>query len=261
MSLLRIPVEVVYTLGTAFDGIVYAVYTALILGFGIALWWLLWWGIRSSIDRCRQRHVEWVLKERKGNHKDWMKRPVRTCGNVARLLFLTLFYGGLIIIVWLAAASAGFNPWTSAAASLGMSIIATYAFATPLGLLGSGYFMDLTNAISVGDYYEFAGLGPEWEGRVVGIYSMWVEIARFNDDKDKQTGEIIYMPISTFLTTPRKRNWKKECAMEEQFGYMCNDGEPKTMAAKSVAKSQTLPTGQTAPAARKIANKFAEHMV
>lgn len=263
MSILRIPTEVVYTLGTAFDGIVYAVYTALILTAGTILWYFLWWLIQYFFAWCFQRTTTWVLKERRNNYKDWIKRPTRTCGNVGHLVFLTLFYGGLVIIVWLASASAGFNPWTSAAASLGISIIATYAFGTPLGLLGSGYFIHLTNAIGVGDYYEFAGLGPEWEGKVVGIYSMWVELARFNDEKDKQTGELIYMPISTFLTTPRKRNWKKECAMEEQFGYMCSNGEPKLPKPAALAKPplSSVPQGQTAPAARRIANKFAEHMV
>jgi len=259
MSFLRVPTEVVYTLGTAFDGIVYAVYTALILTVGTILWYFIWWCIQWLIAYCYGRTTAWVLKEKKNNHKDWIKRPSRSCGNIGHLVFLTLFYGGLVIIVWLASASAGFNPWTSAAASLGLSIIATYAFGTPLGLLGSGYFIHLTNAISVGEFYEFAGMGEAWEGKVVGIYSMWVELARFNDEKDKQTGELIYMPISTFLTTPRKRNWKKEAALEEQFGILFCNGAPAKPAALQPVKPAA--TSQMAPAARRIANKYAEHMV
>lgn len=262
MSFLRVPTEVVYTLGTAFDGIVYAVYTALILTAGTILWYLFWWFIKYCIDLAYGRTTTWVLKERKSNNiKDWIKRPSRSCDNVSRTVFLTIFYGGLVIIVWLAAASAGFNPWTSAAASLGLSIIATYAFGTPLNLLGSAYFLHAANGIAVGEYYEFAGLGPEWEGKIVGIYGMWVEMARFNDEKDKQTGELIYMPINTFLTTPRKRNWKKEAALEEQFGVLFTNGAPK--GAKATIKPNVVQTTnqQALMAGRKVANKFAEYAV
>lgn len=238
---LRIPTEVVYTLGTAFDGIVYAVYMAVILSVGFLVWYLILYTLEYFALKL-ERETPYVIKERTERQTKWSKRPTRTCGNIAHLIFQTLFYGGLVIIVWLASASAGFNPWTSAAASLGLSVIATYAFAAPLGLMGSGYFIHLTNAANVGDFYEFYGMGPEWEGRVTAVYRLWIEMSRYNAKEG--TGELIYMPISTFLTTPRKRVWIKEFTKDYQSGQKH---------AKDFAT--------TAPAARNISNKHAENMV
>lgn len=251
-SILRTPVEVVYTLGTAFDGIVYAVYTAAILTVGLVVWYGIFWLVEYLVFR-KERGSTYVLKESNGREKVWMERPSRSCGNIGHLVIQTLFYGGLVIIVWLASASAGFNPWTSAAASLGLSIIATYALATPLSLLGTGYFIHLSNAISVGEFYEFYGMGDQWEGRVIAIYSMWVEMVRFNSEKDKMTGELIYMPISTFLSTPRKRVWKKECVAEEQCGIRSADTIPIEVKGNRMQMANVPP--------RAVTNRYAESFV
>lgn len=248
-NLLRVPTEVVYTLGAAFDGIVYAVYMAVILTVGAIIWYAIWWGFEYIVLH-KERVSFYVLKKVDENTRTWMQRPSRTCGNVWHLIIQTLYYSGLVIIVWLAAASAGFNPWTSAAASIGMSVIATYAFATPLGLLGAGYFVHLSNAISVGEFYEFYGMGEQWEGKIVAIHRMWVEMIRFNSDKDKMTGEMIYMPISTFLSTPRKRNWEKESKSDQQFGIRMD-----------IPKNAITKSGGLTSAGRHLANKFAEATV
>jgi small-conductance mechanosensitive channel len=207
MRVLRTTVEVVYGLGDAFVGIEYALIMAGMLTGGFIAWYMLMW-LFEYLLLYRERQTPLILAHKTRESKIWMRRPWRSCGSIKHLVVQTVFFAGLVIIVWIAAASAGFNPWTSAAASLGLSIVGTYVFATPLGLLGAGYFVHLTNAISVGEYYEFYGMGPAWEGRIVAIYSMWVEMARY--DPDSGGSEVIYIPISTFLSTPRKRNWIKE---------------------------------------------------
>jgi small-conductance mechanosensitive channel len=122
--------------------------------------------------------------------------------NLLHLMLQLVFFGGIGIIIWIACASAGFNPWTTAAASLGISVLFTYAFATPLGLLGSGMAVLLTNTIGVGEYWEFVGQ-PGLEGWIMSIYGLEVELLA-------PDGSLLSVPISTFLSAPRRRNLIKE---------------------------------------------------
>ncbi|MBX9636530.1 MAG: hypothetical protein K2Q45_03155 [Nitrosomonas sp.] len=202
-------------MGTAFDGVVYALYTALILTVGTVVWYGLFYLVRHLL--LSQNFL--VLKKDNGTEKEWMEPKKRPCANFGYLVLLTFFYGGLVIIVWLASATAGFNPWTSAAASLGLSVIATYALATPLGLIGSGFIATGT-MIALDQIWEFHGLGPGWEGRIVEINIFNVTLARVDNASGSRGGELIFIPISMFLSSPCKRKIPEECKSKEECGVI-----------------------------------------
>ena len=204
--MLRAVVEVVYSLQDVWSGLPYVCIAAGIFTGGTVLWYLFIW-VLEYLFLGRERHTQWVLTQKDAQNKYFVPRPGRSCGSITHLILQTLFFSGLVFILWIASAMAGFNPWTAAAVSLGLSVFITYTFATPLGLIGTGWALNVTNGINVGDYCEFFGM-PGWDGRIARIYNMHVIIERY--DEATKSGEEVYMPISHFLSTPRKRNWHKE---------------------------------------------------
>jgi hypothetical protein len=203
---LRTAYEIVYSTQDVWVGLPYVCITAGIFTGGSIGWYGIIWVLRWCLV-YREYGSQWVLSSNKGG-KFWEPRPSRTIGSIIHLSIQTLFFSGLVFIIWIACAAAGFNPWTTATASLSMSIIFTYVFATPLSLIGSGYDVLFMNAISIGEHVQFHGMGPGWDGTIIGIYSQYVELQRW--DEDTMSGEIIKIPISQFLSQPSKRNWRRE---------------------------------------------------
>lgn len=225
----RTVTEITYTFGDAFAGIGYAGIVSGILIVGLIVWYLIIWG--SEYFCCgNERRGQWVVVEKQKDKILWKERPWQCCGSVKHLISQTIFISGIVIIIWLASASAGQNPWLYAAAGLGLSVIATYGAATPLSLFFSAYAMSLTNAIAVGYYVQFYGMGGDWEGRISAIFYLKVEMLRF----DPLTGstEIVSIPSSTFLTTPWKRNMNKE------FNEKTPCKDPSECVAKVEARSR-----------------------
>jgi len=209
--MLRAVIEVAYSVRDVFQGLPYALIAMGVFVGGLFLWNILFM-ILERIALRKERGTAWILEKKattEGDHifSKWMKRPSWSWSSLWHFLLQTLFFGGIVMIIWLAGASAGFNPWTTAAASLGMTLAGTYIFATPLSLLGSGYFLIMSNSIAVGQYWEFLGM-PGWDGRIHAIYYMEVEMERYDEEKGR--GELMSIPISQFLSTPRKRIWEKE---------------------------------------------------
>jgi hypothetical protein len=204
---LRDAIEVVYTTNDVWVGVKYVALTVAVLVVGLIAVYALVWGL------------EWWFLRRKWFNKLVAVRRVQNTGNleyvtqrshvgknICHLVLRILFFSGIIMIVWIACASAGFNPWTTAAATLGLSIIMQQMFGTPMSLTGSSFSILLTNNAELGQYYEFLGM-PEYDGRVIDVDSMQVTLERM----DKMgSGELVYISTSTFLMTPKKRNMHRE---------------------------------------------------
>lgn len=206
--MLRVALEVVYSTQDIWQGLPYVLITLAVFVGGLILWCGLFWLLEYGLLRRERRGRVWLVhRDDGGRGSEYRERPQRTCSNMTHLTLQSLFFGGIAVIIWISCATAGFNPWTTAAASLAISVVATYTFASTLGQLGSGFTVLATNTVAVDQYWEFLGM-PGYDGRIVAIYAMEVEMERF--DEQTKCAEIISVPINTFLSTPRKRNLHKE---------------------------------------------------
>lgn len=161
--------------------------------------------------RWRPEKVLYRVKKDGGYDDLWLDRIYPSSWRNFRHVFvLGIIFLCIVASIWFAAATAGFNPWTSAAASICIGIVATYGFAMPLGLVSAGFTLSAENEIGEGQHWEFHGMGEGWDGRVVHVNMYNVEMERFNEQT--QESELIVMPINYFLQNPRKRNWEKERA-------------------------------------------------
>jgi hypothetical protein len=61
--------------------------------------------------------------------------------------------------------------------------------------------------LAPGQHWEFEG-GAGYDGRIIGIYSLQVELARW--DEESHSTELVTVPISVFLSSKCKRNMNKE---------------------------------------------------
>jgi hypothetical protein len=203
--LARVAIEVAYSTANIFTDVPYVAYTVLLFVGGVCVWYLFialleWIFLRK--ERASQ-----VIYTGTGGKKGWKRRPRRDCRNVKHLTLTILLFGGIVMVIWIACASAGFNPWTTAAASLSISVVLTYTFAATLPSLGAGLTLDITNSIQVGQYWEFQG-PTGWDGLIISINRTEVEMERW--DETTGSGELVVVPISAFLQEKRKRNWKRE---------------------------------------------------
>lgn len=207
VGIVRQVVDVVYTYNNVWDGVGYVAITATVFTGGLIVWSFLVW-LFEYLALGDERRSRYVLSERNELETVWEQKPARTCRSVLRVVLQTLFFAGVAFIIWIAAASAGFNVWTSALMSVAISAIAAYTFGTPLGLLGNGFVGNITNIVVVGQHLEIHGLGETWTGRVIAIYYLWIELERY--DEVTKSAEIIQIPWSDVLSRPRKRNYHRE---------------------------------------------------
>lgn len=203
---LRTVVEVVYGPAELYSGITSVAYTGLVFLGGLAVWWLLAWLLEYTVLGA-ERATLWVYAGWGKGHFDWTRRPRTFGASFRHLAVQAVFFAGALLIFWIACASSGFNPWTTGAAALGISIFITYVFMTPLGQFGSGMSVLATGVIARGQYWEFAGM-PGYDGRIIAIYTLQVELERW--DEEAQTAYTILVPIGTFLTQPCRRNYNRE---------------------------------------------------
>ncbi len=162
--------------------------------------------------------VGYVRYMRAGKTGVYRTIPHRSCGSALyQLVSLFLLFGGVTVSVWFAAGFVGYNFWTSALASVGMGVLATYVFSGPLSMLGAGLALHSTNALVLGEHWEFAGMGPEWSGTIFHMNSMTVTLVYLNPDTGE--AEMNAIPIANFLQMPRKRVVSKEDRMREQLPF------------------------------------------
>ena len=219
---LRAALEVTYGVSDVWAGIGYVGLTLAVLLGGTIAWFLFIVGLRWALQRCftkREVAEDLVAFDVSRMDKKLLERkPTRSCGNIIYVVAQTLLFAGLIAIVWIAIAAAGFNVWTSSFASLTIGIVGTYGFMTSISLIFNGYTAALAKSAVVGEHVEFYGMGAEWSGRVIAIHSMSVDIIRY--DEASKSDELISMPITKFLDHPRKRNFGTEKKLDGLYGQV-----------------------------------------
>lgn len=155
----------------------------------------------------RRWRAEWVRM--RGEH--FVPRPYPSAWRSARYLFvLLLIFVCLCSSIWFGAAMNGFNPWTTAAATIGISIVGTYGFSKILGMAFAAAAVHAENDITVGEYWEFQGM-EHWGGVITTINLLKVELMRW-DEKNK-TSELVVVPIDWFFDRARRRKFYDESTM------------------------------------------------
>lgn len=199
--------EIVYGQQELWGGITSVIWTGLVFLGGLGLWWLVSWILEYMLLGA-ERATLWIwVSFDKGKSHVWGRRQRTVLSNFLHVLLHGIFFGGVLLIFWIACASSGFNPWTTGAATLGMGIFLTYVFITPLGLFGSGLAVLASGIIAPGQYWEFNGY-PGYDGRIISIWTLQVELERF--DVESQAAEIVVVPINMFLSSMAKRNMHRE---------------------------------------------------
>jgi hypothetical protein len=127
-----------------------------------------------------------------------------------------------------------------------IGVLITYTLAAPLGQWGAGFGVTGSNMINVGEYWEFFGM-KDYDGWITGIYSLEVEMMRFDEKKNT---EIISMPLSQFLGAPRKRNLVKEMDENRPWKLVGQNHWKQQARAAGLMKKQDSP-----PATRQIMGK------
>lgn len=201
MRSLRQVVEVAYGTKDIWDNIGYVAITGGTLIGGTLVWYLFMKVVEFLLlyGERKARRV-WV-----GSHAVDEPRT-RTWGNVIHLSTQTVFLTGVAFIIWFSSAASGFNPWTSAVASLALSVIVASAFSTPLSLVGCGYINLATSSISVGEHVSIHGM-DNCDGIVCRINLLNFELLRTDANGNN---EIITVPVSYLLSAARRRNFTKE---------------------------------------------------
>lgn len=199
-------VEIAYSTSNVWDGIPYVFVAIAIFAGGLVAWSFMFCGL-EWLFFCKERRKFYILKGLEDHRENWVVPKGGVFRNLGHLLMISVFFIGIVIIIWVSASVIGLNPWSSAAATLSLGVVLTYSFASLLGHFSSGISTLATNSIAVGQYWEFAGY-PGYEGFVHSIEKLAVYLTRFN--KETNSGEIIYIPMSFFTNNVRKRNVHKE---------------------------------------------------
>lgn len=222
--------EVVYSTSEIWVGLPYILAAAGVFSGGLVVWTLFMWML-EYVTMGREKRWFRVTAGPSKERALWVSPGYTPWTNYWHLLLNCIFFTGIVFIVWIAAAVAGLNPWTSAAATLAVSVIITYSFASVLGHLSSGAIVLASNSIGIGQYWEFAGL-PGYEGFVHAIDKVSVTLTR--KDPESQATEVIYIPMSMFTNNARKRNFQKESF--EKKGLQDEDEIPREYRTRRYAK-------------------------
>jgi small-conductance mechanosensitive channel len=217
--------DVVYSTSDIWVGLPYVLAAAGVFSGGIIVWALVIW----ALERCIFQKERSTYSVDTGVEVAGMKwrRPLTGLGmNMLHLFMLSLFFAGIVFIVWISASVAGLNPWTSAAATLTLGVVATYGLAGVLGHVSSTVTILATNSVAVGQHWEFLGM-PEYDGFVHSIDKVSILMTRFNEQSS--CTELVYMPMSNFTNTPRKRNFHKELHANQGIKTMDDKELPRNI--------------------------------
>lgn len=238
---LRAALEVVYSTQDIWVGLPYVAITATVFIIGT----LLCIATVSLLEyTCLpERRRQAIVVTAPNKRHQWVWRPWQVLANSKQFLFKVLLMVSLGFVIWISGASAGFNPWTTAVASLGMMVLINYTFLTPLGLWGSGVALTGSNAVNVGEHWEFVGM-PRCDGILAGMYGFESELMRLNEAGET---EIVVVPNSLWFQGARIRNPTKEFYLKRAFMLQ---GEHKwaEIPAADVARQSVARTGQSPPA-------------
>lgn len=179
----------------------------------------------------------WVLiQHNEATHQDrWRREPVHRYGTLVHLALETLFFFGIGVAGLFAASVGDINIWATSIGSVGIGIIGTYVFGSGLQQVGSGYFMLLSNMISVGEYWEVCGR-PGVEGFVTRITPTFIELEK--RDEETNTARLVRIPAAQIVSGIMCRNYSKEADEQRVF---TEDGElPSSSSSSSSYSSYTL---------------------
>lgn len=208
---IRAALEVVYSTSDVYSGAQWVAVAATVFVVGTLAWFLIVYFL-EYIFLSNQRRRQAVHMPHPndpsmaGSKRGWAWRPWKCGGNIVQFTLKIVFVVGIGFIVWFAGGASGFNPWTTGATMMVIGVLITYTMVVPLGQWGAGFGISAGNMINIGEYWEFFGM-KDYDAWITGIFAMEVEMMRFDE---KGNTEIISMPISQFLSAPRKRNLVKE---------------------------------------------------
>lgn len=242
-GLMRAVLEV-YSTSNMWADIPFAVVSGSIAVGGSILLVAVFWLIEYFILR-NQRRNQYIRTDKANGYK---QRRLRCGINLWQILFKSLFIIGLGVVIWVAGAVAGFNPYSTATAMLVMGVVVTYMFAGPLGAWGTSLALVWDNQLYIGQHWEFHGAGPGWEGVISGIYTFEVELMH-RDETDGHV-EIISVPISNFFNMMRKSDLRKEAKAKAEKWLVPAYQWPE------VPKGRVPVMDQPASAASAIQNPF-----
>lgn len=156
----------------------------------------------------RRWYAEWYMVD-----GVQMQRTYPSPWRSARYLFAFFLVGIMVCTsIWFASAMVGFNPWTTAAATLAISVIATYGSASQLSMMSAAFCVHGENAIQIGEYWEFDD-GAEMGGIISAINLLHVELMRL-DEKSNSIVRIV-RPIDQFFNRTRRHIPRFEVTMPE----------------------------------------------
>jgi hypothetical protein len=226
MGLLRAVLEV-YTTANLWSDMAYAVAAGGIAVGGSLVLVSLFWVLEYFVLR-RQRRNQFIRVD-KANH--WQQRRFHCGGNILQAILKFAFILGLGLIIWVAGAVAGFNPYSTATAMLVMGVVITYMFAGPLGAWGTSLALVWDNQLYIGQHWEFHGAGPGWDGVISGIYTFEVEM--MHRDPESGNVQIISVPIANFFNAMRKCDLVKQSqAKKEEWARPAYEGKMAELASK-----------------------------
>ena len=223
-----------------------------LLAIGIALGGIIVLWIFKSLLKCcclpRKYRDKYVLFEETDN--DGKKKPiwVKTTGkpwNSVKHLFLEVaFFIATAIVLWIASAVAGFNFWTSSIVGVGLGLVGTYVFGTPLRTLGSSIFVYSKDLVEEGFYIQIENV----EGRVVELHPLGAELEAI----DRTTGAamMVHVPMDKFLTEIWVRKYREEKLLpatsihpDEVIDRFTGERKPKGMRKVSPGNMRTKEEG------------------
>lgn len=210
--------QAVYSTAQFWEGLPYVSIMAGIFTGGIVVWYLLYWGAEYVL-LTEQRGTRYVACGRNADGSTrWINPDTESLIDFIQhhlqVALVTLFFAGMVFIVWIAASIAGFDPWASSLTAIGISAIATYVFSDPLRLAGCGYWILLMRRIRIGQYREVHGMGPQWGGFVRRIYLSHVEMETF--DEETHSTVTVEVPTTTILNSALRVNHRVAADLLEQ---------------------------------------------
>lgn len=199
--------EVVYSTADVWQTFPTIAIIAGLLGGGIWVFYLLISGLHRILFK-REYQRTMLLERADGNQWFWTRIHEQYRPGFIHGFLQLVFYTGAILIAWWAFSMVGVNALTSSATTLGISIILSYGFGSIFMQLFSGTIVMLRGSIAPGQHWEIAGLGTFGEGVVERVDWFDVTLSRF--DEEGQTGEMVVVPITHFLSSARKYNARKQ---------------------------------------------------
>lgn len=179
---------------------------------------LVLYGIKKLIEMCifhKYMRKKYMLKKCEvcpdGVDKKWVVAPIQHWSSVTHLILETLFIVMLLFVLMWACSLGGFDIWVSGTFVGLLTIVAGYALGPGLQQCGSGYFNNMFNLVSYGEYWRVCG--TDSEGRVSRITPAFIELE--GEHPISKTARTIRIPMADLLSRIMERDYAKEANAPE----------------------------------------------